>query len=783
MAKKKHVRRRARLRPFQLSVLRVIALLLVYGLSAAAGGLYFVVSEVDRGLPRDLTSALDYVPERASLVYSADGELIGEFFLHKRVLVDLDRVPAHVQHAFIAAEDQRFLEHQGFDLSGMVRAAWANLRAGHTTQGASTITQQVTRMLLLSNEKSYRRKMREIVLAVRVERELTKREILHIYLNHVYLGHGAYGVEAAADVYFGKRVDHLTAAEGAMLAGLVQGPSIYSPHLDMRAARARQTYVLERMLADGYISDSQHQAAMREPVALIDDERPLNHVGAPYFVEEIRKWATRRFGEDTVFHGGLRIYTTLDTRMQRSAEAAIRTGLGALDQRIGFRGPIGHLEGAELGAMRDGPLRPHVTDGEVVTGGDALVHGVPYVAAVIDLPRGGVTVDLGPFELALADDDAARVRAWQADDGAVLRTGDLLPITLRRTENGRAEAFLAQRPDVQGALVAMEPVTGRVRAMVGGYDFATSRFNRATQARRQIGSAMKPFIYAAAMRQGATQLDIVNDAPVAVRTAGGVWRPKNYNGRFEGPVTLRTALAASLNTVSVRLLISTGLERVIELMRDVGIESPIPHHVSIALGTPDLSLLEVVSGIAAFPSGGARVTPRLVDRVLSGSGEVLVDYESHGRGAQVITPELAYLVVDLMQAVVERGTGRRALVLGRPAAGKTGTSTGHRDAWFMGYTADLVAGVWIGRDDFTPIGAKATGGSAALPVWLQFMQSAHPATPPRAFPAPDDITFVRANELTGAAAGPGDRAARMVPFARGTVPARFLGGDAHFATK
>jgi penicillin-binding protein 1A len=758
-----------------LSILRLLCLLLVYGLFAGAGGIYLAVGEIDRDLPRDLTRALDYWPKRASLVYSADGELIGEFYLQKRILVDLDRVPPHVQHAFIAAEDQRFLDHPGFDLMGIARAAWTNWRSGHTQQGASTITQQVTRMLLLSNERSYRRKMREIVLSVRVERELTKREILHIYLNQVYLGHGAYGVEAAADVYFGKRVDHLTIAEGAMLAGLVQGPSVYSPHVNMAKARERQLYVLERMRADGHITEAQRQAAIREPLAIIDNERPLNHVGAPYFVEQIRKWATREFGEKDVLYGGLRIYTTLDTRMQRSAEAAVAEGLQALDRRIGFRGPIGHLEGDELSAMRSGPARPHVAGVDSATAGDELIHGVPYVGAIIDLPgRRGVQVDLGPIELAIAGDDAREMRRWKGDDGERIAVGDLVPLALDKDDRGRLVASLAQRPDVQGAMVVMDPNTGHVKAMVGGYDFVTSQFNRATQARRQIGSAMKPFIYAAAMREGVTHLDILQDAPVAVRTAGGVWRPKNYTGDYRGPVTLRTALAKSLNTVSVRLLIRTGLDKVIQLMRDVGIESPIPRHVSIALGTPDLSLLEVVSAYATFPSGGYRVPPVMVEKVYAG-GQILVDNSVPKPRRRVLTPELAYLVVDLMQGVVERGTGRRALVLGRPAAGKTGTSTGWRDAWFVGYTTDLVAGVWVGRDDFTPIGAHATGGSAALPIWLQFMKSAHPATEPRGFQAPPDIVFVRANENTGNPASPGAWGARLVPFARGTVPQRFLG--------
>ncbi len=759
-----------------VSVLRIIILLVVYGLFSAAGGLYFAINTIGKELPEDLTTALDYHPNRASLVYSTDGELIGEFFLHKRVPVLLARIPRHVQVAFIAAEDQRFFDHPGFDIIGIARAAYANYKSGATRQGASTITQQVVRMLMLSNRRSYLRKAKEVILSVRVERELSKEQILHIYLNHAYLGHGAYGVQAGAEVYFGKDVDHLTVAEGALLAGLVQAPSRYSPHRNLAAARARQEYVLERMFRDGFVSDAELASAIAEPIAIIDDDMPLNHVAAPYFVEHVRRWATQQFGHRSVFHGGLHIYTSLNNRMQRSAEAAVRDGLESLDRRIGFRGPLGHLEGAELTAFEGGPARPHIPGLEAagITGGDELLPDIAYVGAVLELPRkGGVIVTLGPQTLPMERDDARRLLRWRSEDRRRIAVGDLLPARLARDRRGRPVAVLAQIPDVQAALLALEPTTGRVRAMVGGYDFLHSQFNRATQARRQIGSAMKPFIYAAAIDSGRTQLDVVADAPVAVPTAGGVWRPKNYDHQYHGPVTLRTALAKSYNTVSVRLLVSTGLQRVIEMMRALGITSAIPRHVSIALGTPDLSLLEVTAANAAFANGGLRVRPVFVEKVTS-DGDIIFDNTANQPHEQVISPQLAYIVADLMETVVARGTGRRAQALGRPAAGKTGTSTGHRDAWFIGYTPDLIATAWVGRDDFTPIGARATGSSAALPIWLQFMRSAHPNTPPRPFTPPPDVIFVRADELTGAPRPPGAWRARLIPFARGTVPERFL---------
>jgi penicillin-binding protein 1A len=763
-----------RLRRF--SLLRWLFLSIVFGIHAGAGALYYLVTQVNRDLPSDLTEALEYQPRRASLVYSADGELIGEFYLEKRVLADLDRIPQHVQRAFISAEDRRFYEHPGFDIFGIARAMKANLRAGGTKQGASTITQQVTRMLMLSNERSYLRKAREIVLAVRVERELSKEDILHIYLNQVYLGEGAYGVAAAADIYFGKQVDHLTIAEAAMLAGLVQSPSRYSPHNDMKAARARQLYVLNRMFEDRYITSEQVEAARAEAPAIIDKGRPLNSVSAPYFVEHVRRWAVREFGEEAVLHGGLRIYSTLDARTQKAAEAAVRAGLRSLDRWIGFRGPINHLDKEALEEFVGGPARPHTAD-VATTGTETVLDDIPYVGAVVELPRDhGVTVDIGPQTLPLMPKDALLLRQWKGDDDAVLRRGDLIPVKLVTDERGKPAAALAQTPDVQASALVMDPHTGRVEAMVGGYDFVASQFNRVTQAHRQIGSAIKPFIYATALADGATSTDIVEDAPVAVQTASGVWAPQNYDNKFAGRVTLRTALARSLNTVSVRLLLRTGVDRVVDLMRSLGISSPFTRHISIALGTPDLTLLEVVSAYSAFANGGLLVEPRFVDVVVSGRGEVLLDQTKKRPTRQAIPPELAYLMTDMMQGVIARGTGKKAQALGRPAAGKTGTSTNHRDAWFIGYTADKIGGVWIGRDDFTPIGVKATGGVTALPIWLATMQVAEGEAPPADFPAPDDVFFVRADEESGQPGSPWSSSARLVPFARGTVPARFLGG-------
>lgn len=765
-------------RPRRFSLLRIVLLVSIYGSFAAAAIAYYLITEVARDLPADLSAALDYRPNRASRVYSSNGELIGEFYLQKRILVSPEHIPDHVRNAFIAAEDGRFWKHPGFDLRGILRAALANYRSGATRQGASTITQQVTRMLMLSNERTYERKVKEIILSVRVERELSKAQILHLYLNHVYLGHGAYGVEAGAEVYFGKSVEHLTVAEAALLAGLVQAPSRYAPTHDFEAARRRQRYVLDRMHADGYLTTAERAQSLAEPLALISSDRPLNHVAAPYFVEHVRQWAVRRFDPGSVLHGGLRIHTTLDTRQQNAAEAALRAGLISLDRRIGFRGPIGHLDEGALAALSGSAPRPFT--GSLAdlaqSSSHALLPDVAYVGAIERLPgASSAIVALGPVELPLEESDARQVRRWRGQDQAHrggVRIGDLIPVSVIFGAEGPAAVQLAQSPDVQGALVALEPDTGRIVAMVGGYDYAQSQFNRATQARRQIGSAIKPFIYALVLDGGMTHLDQVVDQPVTVHTAAGVWSPGNYDDRYHGAVTLRTALARSLNTVSVRLLMRFGVDRLIRLLHTLGVRSHIPEHISIALGTPDLTLIEATAAYGAFASGGKRVDPRFIDWVADGDGRILEDLRSRRPTEQVLSPQLAYLTTDLLRAVVHRGTGRAAQSLNRPAAGKTGTSTEHRDAWFIGFTADLVCGVWVGRDDFTPIGAKATGGSAALPVWVEFMEAAHARIPPHAFTPPEDVWFVRTDQHTGRLAPPGSGRAEWVPMTRGTIPAR-----------
>jgi penicillin-binding protein 1A len=780
-------RRRRRRHLRALSILRLLALLFLWGVSAGAGFAFLAVRTVMADLPKDLTRAFDYHPDRKSLVISADGEEIGAFFLENRRVVPLARMPPHVPAAFIAAEDARFWEHPGFDVFGIGRAAWKNFTTGGVKQGASTITQQVIKMLLLGNERTYERKLKEVVLAVRIERELSKPEILAIYLNHVFLGATAYGVAAAAEIYFGKDIEDVTIAEAALLAGLVAAPTEYAPHLHYKLARERQRYVLGRMREDGYVNDTQLAFALDEPIAIIGAQ-PLNDLAAPYFVEQVRRQAQDELGFHRLFHDGVRLYSTLDSRMQLAAEVALRHGLDALDRRLGFHGPIGSVPRGEQDAWARGPARPYHTipaDDPLAPptpdGGDRLLPAITYQAMIVDLPRrGGILVDTGPETLPLADADAQPLRAWRKPPpkkpgqprgrpGPPLAVGDLLPVRL--SDDGR-RVVLAQPPWLQGALVAIEPSTGRIRALVGGYDWRSSRFDRASQARRQVGSSIKPFIYGTALAAGITEVDRFLDGPISVPTATGRWSPSNYDNKFSGWVTLRTAIARSLNTISVQLTMAVSLDRVIETLRGFGVTSPIPRHISVALGTPDLTPLELAGGYAGIAAGGRRVTPRFVDLIVDADGKVLVDRRADPPGPVVFTAATAYALQDLMKGVVERGTAKRAQELGRPTAGKTGTSANFKDVWFVGFTPDLLCGVWIGRDDSTPIGDRITGGGAAVPIWVEFMKAAHPPTPPRDFPVPPGITFARAQEGSGQPMGSSPSAA-WVPFVRGTLPARF----------
>jgi penicillin-binding protein 1A len=808
---------------------------LVGAVSATGAGIW-VYRKYRSDLPTNLSVVTDYRPLRASQIFSADGEMIGEFFVERRVLVPIEEVPDVVKKAFVAAEDVRFYKHHGVDYQGIVRAAWTNVRARQVVQGGSSITQQVAKLLLVGHERSLKRKLREALLAFRIEKQLSKDQILGIYLNHVYLGHGAYGVVAAAKGYFGKRLGDLTVAEAAMLAALPKSPSRITPFNDFARAQARQRYVLDQMQESGFLTAAEAEAARREPLALVAEHGTLTNVAAPYFVETIRRAIVDRYGEEDLLEKGLRIQTTLSMRDQRAADAAVRRGLEDLARKLGFSGPIRHVDAADRARLTSGRPRPlgptgfelddaeqagplvalpepqaalvdathpgaHLRDSTAryVTGEAraalrraARAKAPPMFptdpdttyAAVVTAAGKTVTVASGGLSVRMELADEARVLAWQGPQGARIGPGDVLAVQFRNNDAAapvgrrppKPSAVLATAPPMQGALIALDPHTGKLLAMVGGYDYATSQFNRATQARRQIGSAIKPFIYAAAIDQGMTPLTIKWDAPVKFKTASGIWSPHNYKPEYLGPITLRTALAKSINTVAAQLVAQMGVDRVVDVMRGLGVASPLPHGLSLALGTADLGLEETAYALASFPAGGKLVRPLTILRVTDGDGRVLEEHTEAAPQEQRLSPETAYVVTDMMKGVIEMGTGKKAQALGRPVAGKTGTSTNYRDAWFYGFTPDLVCGVWVGRDDFKPIGHDATGGQVSLPIWLDFMRTAVKGQPVRDFPMPAGVVLARANPETGEPAAPGKPKSRLIPFKRGTLPAAFRGG-------
>jgi penicillin-binding protein 1A len=798
--------RRALARTVRVALFTSLALI---GVGAVVG--YRAYRSFESDLPPRLDVVTDYRPLRASQVFSVDGELIGQFYVEKRVLVPVDQIPRLVKQAFVAAEDVRFYSHGGVDYLGIARAAWANLRAGRVVQGGSTITQQVAKLLIVGQERSLGRKVREAMLAHRIEQRLSKDQILGIYLNHVYLGHGAYGVAAAAAAYFGKDVKDLSVAEAALLAGLPKAPGRATPFHDFPRAQGRQRYVLEQMQALGFVSRQEADRARQEPVVLVSRARGLTNVAAPYFVETIRRYVADNYGDEELLERGLRVFTTLDMRKQRAAEAALRSGLEELQHRIGAAGPIGHLDAEERRRLLAGRARllgPTGTAAEdderderpLLPGGSAVAFDPETTyAAVVTATGRHVTLGSGPLIAAMDPADEARLAATDTQPARVA-VGDLLAVRFhaapgapRKGARGaeRLTATLAApAPAIQGALIALDPSNGHLVSMVGGYDYGESQFNRAVQAHRQIGSAMKPFIYATALEHGMNELTIKYDMPVKFKTSSGVWAPHNYKRDYLGPLTLRTAIAKSVNTVSAQLVAQMGVDSVIDTMRRLGIRSPLPHSLSLALGTADLTLQEVAYGLATFAAGGQEVTPVSIIKIVDAEGRVLEDHSAPRARAQRLSAETAYVVTDLMKGVVEIGTAKKARELGRPAAGKTGTSTNYRDAWFFGFTPELLCGVWVGRDDFKPIAHDATGGQVALPIWLSYMRHAvgdagpdGQPRPVRDFSVPPGIVFARADPDKGVPAPPSKPGSRLTPFRRGTLPAAFktAAGEARFS--
>jgi penicillin-binding protein 1A len=694
------------------------------GLLATAGAGGYIYYHFLSDLP-DFTSIKYFRPSVVTEIYARDGERIGEFYNEKRIEVPYSRMPRQLVLAFVAAEDARFFEHPGVDITGIVRAFFVNLKAGHVVEGGSTITQQLVKCILLSPKKTYGRKIREAVLAYRIDHYLSKEEILHIYLNRVFLGHGAYGVEAAAQEYFSKHVENLNLSECAILAGIPKAPSRYDPYINPERAKERQAYVLYRMAENGFITRDQEAVALQQPIKL-KPYRPKWIKECGYFNEYVRTLLENRFGKETVYNMGLKVYTTADVDLHRAAQRAIDEGINGVVKRNGYRGPLKHLYGKELKAYqvrqakyyKKYPPRKGLSVTALVASADKKGQGVNLRLGAQWAVLRETNKPVPGFSMrSLRPGDVVQVRLLERDRKSKIWTAELIPA-----------------PMIQAALFSMELKTGKVRVLIGGKNFGDSTFNRAIQAERQPGSAFKPILYAAAIARGYRPDSILLDEPISLPGGrrGQLWSPHNYDNRFNGPMTLASCLAHSRNVPAVRLMMAIGVPATLRMAKTLGITSPIFPNYASALGASDVTLFELTRAYSVFPNQGAMVEPAFINRIEDRDGRVLVDYQLQKR--QVLEAATAQTMVGLMEGVVDHGTGVRVKVLGRPMAGKTGTTNKFRDAWFIGYTPSLITGTWVGMDDEHSLGAKETGSQAAAPIFISYMKQALKGQPVENFP-------------------------------------------------
>jgi penicillin-binding protein 1A len=709
-----------------------------------------------------------------STVYSEEDEVVGKFLMGNRIPIPYDRLPKTLVDAFTAAEDAEFFKHKGIDFKGITRAMFKNLMAGRIVQGGSTITQQVTKIFFLTPKRSLLRKLKEVAYAFGLERNLSKEEILFLYLNNIYLGNGAYGVEAAAESYFNKRTEQLNLAEIAMMAGLVKAPSRYSPINNLKRAKERQIYVLTRMTDLGFISQEQKEKAQQTPLKFQSRESAY-FSKAPYFTEFIRQLVERKYGKEKLYQEGLRIYTTLDLSLQRAAQKDVEMGIRDLDKRQGFRGPIQSLSQKEMKDLQNkkkgtlNPLRQNETyEGVILSKEDSKKHFTVWV----EDRKGILPYSESTWALQIRPTPTYNPQKVKKP-GDLLNPGDVVHVRVKELSTKKDQPpvlSLDQEPLIQGALICLDPQTGYVKTIVGGRDFSESQFNRALHSRRQPGSAFKPIIYAAALEKGYNPSTIIMDSPVEYEDydEGTYWAPKNYDKNFMGPITFRNALAHSRNVVTVKILEDIGLGHVLKFIKRLGIDSPIKRDLSVALGTSGVSMLELAQAFGVFANGGERVKPIFIKKIVTLKGEVLEENypyveleekeeEEEGNGEPsspvlrepVISPQHAFIMTHLLQGVVQHGTGQRAKVLNRPIAGKTGTSSDYTDAWFIGYSPSLLTAVWVGFDEKTSLGKDETGARAALPIWVAFMNEALADVPVEDFKAPPGIVMKKVNIETG----------------------------------
>jgi penicillin-binding protein 1A len=694
-----------RLRGWKLIDRVALAFLLLCSIAlGAAAGLLFVY---ESDLP-EIRALETYRPNVVTDIYAADGQLVGSFALQRRILMTYEQIPKVLYNAVCAIEDQHFEDHWGVDFPRIAGAAYRNILKRRKAEGASTITMQLAGNLFLDrSDRSFRRKAQEMLLALQIERRYTKPQIFTMYANQVYLAHGNYGFASAAQFYFGKPVADLNLQQAALLAGMIRGP-IYSPLADPARALARRNLVLYRMMEEGKITPAEEAAARKTPLGL-HLQYPRNDL-APYFFEDIRKYLESTYGTEAVHERGLRVYTTLNIQMQKAANQAIRDGLHTYDRRHGWRGKLPNVLKDNLGKLdtyEDDDWRHPIEKGSYVTG---------LVLAVDDK---GATIKIGPYRAILSPSEMAWTGHKKPSE--ILTVGDLAQFSIQELRETTARVQLEQQPAPQAAMIAIENATGEIKAMVGGYSFEDSKFNRATQAFRQVGSSFKPYVYSAAIEKGSSPFDTIVDAPFTVVSGGQLYSPHNYDEKFEGIITLRRALAGSRNVPAVKLTEKIGINSVVDMARRFGITTPLPPYLPLALGAADMRLIEHVSAFTVFPNDGIRIDPHMIRRVTSYDGALLE--EAHPEVHDVLSPDVARTMTAMLMDVVQFGTGVKAKAIGRPAGGKTGTTQDFTDAWFIGFTPQITAGVWVGFDDKQiSLGKRETGAQAALPIWIEFME-------------------------------------------------------------
>lgn len=771
-------RRRRRVKAIFMSLFSIMAAGTLFAMAA-----YFYFS---MNLPK-LQNIGDYRPSIPTIMYDRDGAEVARFFTQNRELISIDQVPREVINAVIAIEDSSYYEHKGLDYLGIFRAFLKNMKAGKVVQGGSTITQQVAKSLLLSNERTYSRKLKEAILARRVDKRFTKDEILEIYMNQSYFGNGNYGIESAAQNYFQKHVWELSLGEAALLAGLPKAPTAYDPTRNPERSRTRRNLVLDRMEEENFITARENSEASATPLELnpkIKD--PLDPTA--YFAEEVRRYLYDKYGEDLLYRGGMKVFTTMDSDFQRFAQAAVRQGLKNLDKRQGYRGPLEFISSGsfpqtiEKLRVENGlaDIIPGVTDGLPWQKGQilsALVLRVDKNGAVLDLGDVAGYIPLKEMKWARPPNpsiDYTEYVVKRADE--VVSSGSLVMARYLGAMDGENRPLFAleQEPLAEAALVSMNAPTGQILAMIGGYDYNRSEFNRATQAIRQPGSAFKPIVYSAAMDNGFTPSSIIVDSPIIYDDPAQElkWKPANYSEKFYGPTPLRIGLVKSRNVLTIKLVQKLGIQAVIQYAKRFGFEEELPEDLSISLGSMGITPLGLTSAYTVFANMGLRASPWFIMKVEDRDGNVLE--QGGAKLIRSLSEDTAFIMQNLLRSVVRSGTGWRARALGRPSGGKTGTTNDMVDAWYMGFTPKIVTGVWVGFDEEAPMGQNETGSRAAAPIWLRFMEEAMADRPVLPFPPPPPgIEMVKIEPNSGLLAGPGADRFIYEAFKIGTAPREY----------